>query len=614
MSIEIKKKLKKERSRSYLVKDFSSFRAELLSYAKTYFPEQIQDFSEASLGGLFLDMASFVGDNLSYYLDYQFNELNWATAIETENIRQHLVNAGVEVVGASPAVVNVEFFIQVPAELYNNDYREKRAALPVIQRGTTLLAEDGPTFNLTEDMDFTQVGADGVLIANSTATAFTAAGAPTQYILSLVGLCISGTETVETFFISNTHVPFRTITLANESATEIISVSDTSGNTYYEVESLSQDIIYKGIINRSEDNELVQENMELVPAPYRFMKRMDPRTRMMTLRFGGGNADSLDDDIIPDPSELSLPLYGKKTFSRFSIDPNALLNSHTLGIAPKNTTMRVHYRYGGGLTHNVGSGTIRSINILQIHFPGAVTLADANSIRATLDVKNSEIAAGGDEAPSIDSLRAQIPMARQMQSRIVSKQDLLARIYTLPSRFGRVYRAGIRNNPDNPMAIRLYILSRNADRKLVTSPDSLKKNLRLYINQLRLISDAIDVLDARIVNFAIKFAIVSHPDTNKNMVVQAVIARIQSVVKIENFQIDQPIMLADLINVIINTTDVVALVELKIRNVTTFVDGRSYSDVSIDVDASTFRGLVIPPAGGIFELKYPLYDIIGTSA
>jgi hypothetical protein len=322
----------------------------------------------------------------------------------------------------------------------------------------------------------------------------------------------------------------------------------------------------------------------------------------------------LDDDIIPDPSELSLPLYGKKTFARFAIDPNSLLESHTLGMSPRNTTLKINYRYGGGLAHNVGAGTIRSINTLQINFPRAVSRADANSVRGTLDVKNLYNAAGGDEAPSIDALRAQIPMARQMQSRIVSKEDLLARIYTIPSRFGRVFRAGLRNNPNNPLAIQLFILSRSADRNLVVSPDSLKKNLRLYINELRLISDAIDVLDAQIVNFGVKFSIVSHPDANKNIVVQTIIGRMQTVLKVENFQIDQPIVMADLTNVIINTTDVVSLIDLKIISLNGSTDDRNYSDVSFDVNARTFRGLVIPPPGGIFELKFPASDIIGTSA
>jgi hypothetical protein len=614
MSIEIKKKLKKERTRSYLVKDFNGFRAELLSYAKTYFPDQMQDFSEASLGGLFLDMASFVGDNLSYYLDFQFNELNWATAIETENIRRHLISAGVKIVGAAPAVVEVEFFVEVAAELYNNAYRPKATALPIVLQETVLLADNGTTFNLIDDLDFTSTGADGNLKAKILVSSASSAGVPVTYILSLTGICISGTEVAETFSISNTHVPFRTVTLSNENASDIISVTDTSGNRYYEVESLTQDIIYKGILNLSEDKELVKENMELIPAPYRFTVEMDPRTRMTTLRFGGGNADTLDDDILPDPSELSLPLYGKKTFARFAIDPNALLESQTLGIAPKNTTLRVSYRYGGGLDHNVGSNTIRSIDILEINFPRAVSAADANSVRSTIDVKNLYDASGGDEAPNIEALRAQIPMARQMQSRIVSKEDLLARIYTIPSRFGRVFRAGIRNNPNNPLAIQLFILSRNASRNLVVSPDSLKKNLRTYINELRLISDAIDVLDAQIVNFGVKFSIVSHPDANKNIVVQLIIGRLGTALKVENFQIDQPIVIADLMNVIINTTDVLALVDIKITSVNGTIDERRYSDVSFDVNARTFRGLVIAPPGGIFELKYPESDIIGSSA
>jgi hypothetical protein len=614
MAIEIKKKLKKARTRSYLVKDFNGFRSELLTYARTYFPDQIQDFSEASLGGLFLDMASYVGDNLSYYLDFQFNELNWATAIETENIRQHLINAGVKVYGASPATVDVDFFIQVPAELSNNIYRPKNNALPRILEQTTVLADNGVVFNLVDDLDFTKTNPDGSLVAKALVSESDTSGNPKLYILSLTGLCISGNEVIESFTVPNVHVAFRKVTLGNENVTDVISVRDSTGNRYYEVESLTQDVIYKGILNKGNDNNLVQENLELIPAPYRFTSDMDPRTRSTSLRFGGGNADTLDDDIIPDPSELSLPLYGKKTFSRFSIDPNSLLESHTLGIAPKNTTVKVKYRYGGGLSHNVGAGTIREMGNMVIKWERSVTQLDANAIRATIDVKNASDASGGEHAPSIESLRAQIPQARQMQSRIVSKEDLLARIYTFPSRFGRVFRAGIRNNPNNPLAIQLFILSRNETGSLALSPDALKKNLRIYLNELRLISDAIDVLDAQVVNYGVKFSIVAHPDANKNLVIQTTIARLRDALKLENFQIDQPIMLADITNVIINTSDVISLIDLRIVSINGATEGRVYSGTTFNVDASTYRGLVIPPPGGIFELKYPSHDIVGTSS
>jgi hypothetical protein len=413
--------------------------------------------------------------------------------------------------------------------------------------------------------------------------------------------------------MSSAHVPFRTVSLSNDNVTIVLDVIDAEGNKYYEVESLTQDVIFQGITNRDDDGNLVKENLEIIPAPYRFLKIMDVRTRSTKLRFGGGDAESLDDDIIPDPSELSLPLYGKKTMSRFSIDPKGLLQSHTLGIAPLNTKLTARYLHGGGRSHNVTPDTIRTVKTLKMEFYKSPSVSDAETVRASVDVTNRLAASGGDAAPTIDELRAHIPQSKQMQSRIVSKEDLLSRIYTLPSQFGRVYRAGIRQNPNNPMAVQLFVISRDIDKNLTVAPDALKKNLRVYLNEFRLISDAIDVLDARIINVGIKFEIVSHIDKNKNLVVQNVISALNDIMKIENFQIDQPIVIDDLTNVIINTAGVISLTNLKVINLRGISEGREYSNVTFNVEGSTYRRMIIGPPGSIFELKHPDNDIVGTS-
>ena len=614
MAIEIQKKLRKVRQRNYLARDFDSFRSELLRYARTYFPDKIQDFSEASFGGLLLDMAAMVGDTMSFYLDHQFNELSWATAVEAGNIQRHIRNAGVSISGASPAVVDVQFFIEVPSEIYAAAYRPQVAALPKIMSDTILRSSEGVMFTLTEDLDFSEVNKAGELLATVTISSTNSNGSPANYILERPGVCVSGAVATESFVIPNLHVPFRTLTLGKGDVTEIISIIDSSGQKYYEVESLVQDIIYRAVINLDEDGDLVEDNLELIPAPYRFVKTYDQRTKLTTIRFGGGDAESLDDDIVPDPSELALPLFGKRVFSRFSIDPNSLLQTHTLGIAPLNTTITVKYRAGGGLSHNVSANTIREIETLFIEFTGRVSAVDARNIRVSADVNNKFTASGGSNAPSLDDLRSQIPAARNMQSRIVTKQDMLARIYTMPSQFGRVYRAGVRANPNNPLASQLFIICRNRDKRLSVAPDALKRNLHVYLNQFRLISDAMDVLDARVINFGIEFDVITAPDANKNQVIQSIIAELKSVFKIENFQIDQPIVYADIVNVIINVQGVIALPDLLVTNIRGTTDDRTYSASSINVDASTINGMIIGPAGSIFELRYPDFDILGSAS
>ncbi|MAE82829.1 MAG: hypothetical protein CMB80_08855 [Flammeovirgaceae bacterium] len=616
MPKDIQKQIKKEKDRNYLAKDFNSFRADLLDYARTFFPDQINDFSDASVGGLLLDMAAFVGDTLSFYLDHQFNELNPLTAVETNNLIRHLQSAGVKVVGASPAVCEVLFSIRVPSEVTTlYEWRPRRSALPIITAGTILQANNGIIFNLVEDLDFGITDSMNDLNAHSKITQTDSNGNPSEYELQLRGLCISGQEKIVTFNIANAHVPFREIIIPDPDVSDIITIKDSDSNNYYEVESLTQDVVFGGSPTIDSNGETVEQDMEIIPAPRRFIKRMSPQTRLTTLTFGGGNADTLDDDIIPDPSMLALPLYGRKTFSRFVIDPNSLLQTQTLGIAPRNTSLSIKYRFGGGLSHNVGQNSIRTITNLKMMFMNTPQPAHATSVRASASVNNDKLAGGGLSAPTLEDLRAIIPKIRQSQGRSVSRADTIARIYTLPSRFGRVYRAAISSSSINPLAANLYVIGLDNNGSLAISPDALKKNLSRYLNQYRLISDALDILDARVLNFGVIFTVVSHPNSNKELVVQQVIKRLRGILTIKNFQINQPIVMADIINLIINTEGVISMPQMP-RIIAKYgvEENRDYGVNTFTPENLEVRGMIIAPPGSIFQLKYPDFDITGTSS
>jgi len=614
MATDIKKKIKRVRNRAYLAKDFSAMRADLLNYARTYFPDKIQDFSEASLGGLLLDMAAMVGDTMSYYLDHQFNELDWSSAVEIKNIQTHLKNAGVNIRGTAPASVNVKYFIEVPAENGpNGGKRPRRSALPVILEGTRLEANNGIVFNLTEKIDFSIENSLGELIADVQVATKNDDGSPASYFISKQGMCVSGDEVTESIVVSANHVPFRTITLSNTSISEILSVTDSDGNDYYEVDALAQDTVFKGVPNLTSDNNIVEQNMEVIAAPYRFIRTDDLRSRSTQLQFGAGDADSLDDDIIPDPSELAFPLYGKKTFTKFTIDPGSLLKTQTLGISPKSTTLSVNYRHGGGLNHNVAVNTIRTILTLKMEFEKNPSDADARSVRMSADTVNDEIASGGSPAPTIEELRQQIPIARQLQARVVTKQDLLGRVYTIPNRFGRVYRAGIRDNLLNPMATQLFILTKDSGNNLSYASDSLKINLQKYLNEFRLISDAIDILDGIIINFGINFSIIVRPGFNKDLVISEALGIIADNFDVAKFQIDQPIVLNDIKNIIMNTPGVLSLTFVEVVNLTGQFDDRRYSRDMMNIKESTRYEIIVGPPGSIFELKFPTFDIKGTA-
>jgi len=604
-------KLSKSELRSFLNKDFDSFRADLLLYAKTFFPDKIQDFSEASVGGLLLDMAAYVGDVMSFYLDYQFSEIDISTATETKNIEKLLAAAGVKITGASPAVAEVMFLARIDADPDDSSI-PNATYLPKIMEGTVVSSNAGVDFILLEDIDFAEKDIDG----NFKFTQSIPPGSsdpPSHYTLKRSGACVSGKVLTKTFNIPSTFQPFRSITLPGSDISEIISVYDSSGNIYYEVDSLSQNTVFKKVKNYSIDSDDVLDNLELLPAPRRFIVERSRANDTTAIRFGSGRAETLDNDIIPDPSELSLPLYGKKTFKRFSIDPNNLLNTSTLGISPINTVITVKYRSGGGLSHNVGAGSIRAVRSLLTSFNSATPTSKISLIRSSIGVINEKAATGGELKPTINQLKQLVVSAKNSQSRIVTREDLLSHIYMMPSNFGRVYRAGIRSNPDNPLATLLYIVSRDKNGRLTTSSDSLKDNLSLFLNENRLISDAIDILDSPIVNIGIKYVIVTSAVANKNSVLQNVNSKLKSFFQIKNFQIDQPIILTDIQNIIINTGGVISLTSCELVSFNGTVSSRVYSGISFNVDDNTIKGIITPPAGGMFELLYPNDDVVGSA-
>jgi hypothetical protein len=606
--------LKSVRQRKFLAKDFDGLRAQLLEYARQYYPDRIKDFSESSMGGVLLDMAAYVGDNMSFYLDHQYGELNPDTAVETANIERSLRTAGVPIVGAAPALVPVTIYIQLPAARVQNVLGPQVETIPVVQAGSVFTADNGVDFILIEDVDFNKKRSDGRYFAEIRVGQKSSLGIPSTFIMIASGLCISGKEATENISIGATFVPFRTITLSYPDVSEITSINDGFGNIYHQVAALSHDVVYRNVLNTAKDNELVKDAIKVIPAPFRYMSDGDLASRRTVLTFGGGNADTLEDDVIPDPSDFAIAFPYSRTFSRIPVNPQQLLQTKTLGVAAVDTTLSINYRYGGGLHHNVSADSIKIVKTLKMHFPGNPSPATAASIKGSIEVTNKIQASGGEDAPSIDELKELIPSIRNSQERIASREDLIARVYTLPSNFGRVFRAAIRSNPNNPLATQLFIVSRDPDSKLITSPDTLKRNLRSYLNPYRMISDAIDILDARIINLTLAFDVLIDPSLNRSVVLQNVLAKLQSLFNIKNFHIDQPIVISDITNNIFTVPGIISINNIQFQNAIGTIANREYSSSTFDVSANTRQGIIFPPPGSIFEMRYPEFDILGKVA
>lgn len=608
MQKKVVDELKTVKKRSFYGRDFDALRGDLVEYAKTYFPDSIQDFSDASVGGLFLDMAAHVGDVMSYYLDHQFNELDINTAVQTKNIEKLLKTAGIKNRSSAPSIVSVDFYLTVPAVKDINDYIVvDPEVLPIILTGTSIKSNSGIKFDLMEDLDFSKKIFDEYTHERFiNVDDLDSDGNPNTYIIKMSGICVSG-ETKTKVISAGSFEQFKKLTIPDTDINEILRVKDSSGNEYYEVEYLSQDVVFKSVQNKAYDYDVVSDNLEIMPAPYRFTRELDRRSGLTTMTFGSGNAMTLDTDYIPDPSEFALPMYGKTIMGRQSIDPNNMLSTSTLGMSPYNTNLTVVYRTGGGLNHNVNALSIKTVEKLLIMYNRDSTSYKNFNMKTSLNVINPMSSRGGEDKPTINELRFEYSGHQNSQSRIVTKNDLLTRVYTLPTNFGRVFRAGLSTVTSNLFSTQLHIISRDAQGKLMSSSDSLKKNLEVYLNEYRLITDAIDILDATVVNIGIEYEIVTDGIVNKNLVVESINKKIKSLFDIKKWHIDMPINKTN-IEILITTTDgVVSLNYCKLLN----KSGPGYSNYIFDIDENTNGKFTVPPNGSIFELKIPNEDIAG---
>ena len=612
MAKNIKKEIKRNKDISYLAKDFESFRAELINYSKNHYGNKIIDFSESSVAGMFIDVASYVGDSLSYYLDHQFNELNLETAIEPKNIENLARLAGADIEGASPAFVFAKIKLVIPATTTNGIRVVNENYLPKILAGTKVTSSSGISFYLVETIDYAKKDFAGNLLAKITPNSI-ANGIINDYTVELEGYCTSAKFVIENFSIGDTRVPFRTVVLGNTNVHSIDYIRDSSGDEYYEVDSLTQDTVFLKELNSRKDLDLVPYRLKMLPAPKRYIKLKSSISGLTTIRFGAGNEDTFDEDAIPDPSDHAVTLFGdRKTFSRVAIDPNSFLTTNTLGISPRNTTLSIKYSYGGGVNHNIDPGELKLIDELRTKFNSSVPGSIISSIRRTASVTNETAAFGGENSPSLEQIRNIGLLSSTMQKRVVTREDLLARVYNMPTNFGRVFRASVRDNPNNPLATQLFVISRDKQGKLILSPDTLKENMSIYLSKFRLISDAVDVVDASIVNLGLKYTVSLSGGVSKTGALQGINSKLKSYFNIKNFQIDQPVLIGEIENIILNCLGVVSILSLKFTNLAGLNQDRIYSNFRYSPARNIDRGMLFPPPGGIFEIRYPNDDIVGS--
>lgn len=586
----------------YTSRDFESIKKDLISYAKRYYGDNVKDFNKASVNSFFVDTVSYVGDILSHYLDYSVNESNPDSAFEPRNLVRHGKFRGYKF-NRNPSSHGIAtFFISVVANTSgigpNEDY------IPVLRKGTELETVSGNSFILNEDVNFADPNNEVVV-----ATVDDNTGQPLTYAIKAYGRVISGKIDQDTITVGP-YTKFPRIKLNDANIAEILSVVDSEGHDYFEVNYLSQDVIYKPILNRDEATKNEVKNiLKPHPVPRRYV--VEHEVNNTYLQFGYGNSNELSSTEITDPSTTVMNLHGKNYITDESFDPQKLIESDKFGLAPADTNLTITYRLNTSDSVNAASDSITIVTRAFFDFVNEPSL-NADLVRQTkssIAVTNEEYIMGDVSFPSSNELRRKMIDSHATQNRAVTKNDYISIIYRMPPQFGAIKRATILQDENSfKRNLNLYVVSESTSGILIKTNNIIKENLKVWLSDYKMINDTVDILDARIVNLGINFSVTSTIDANLFDLLPRCILALQ-LKFIDVFDIGEPFLIEDVYKTL-NAVDGVSD--------TTRVDivekvGGLYSTSRFNILQNTSPNgkYILPPEDVVFEIRYPSVDIQG---
>ena len=506
---------------NYTNRDFESIKKDLEEHARRYYPDTYKDFSENSFGSYILDTVSYVGDMLSFYVDYQVNESFLETAIEYDNVRRLAKNTGYTFAGRPAAFGIATFYIIVPASVAG--LGPNRALIPILKTGTEVRATTMTTFVLTEDVDFNNPKNEIIASRFDTTT-----GKPSSYAIRAQGQ-VKSTVLFRTTIDIGEFTRFRRIRLGTPSIAEIKSVIDTEGHHYYQVDHLSQDVVYINTTNPNAASDGVPQIVKPKIVPRRFV--LDQDETGTYLQFGYGTDEEITTTDIAEPSQISLQMSGKPYITDTAFDPTKLLDSNTLGVAPSNTTLTVLFYQNDSDSVNVAQGNLNTVTISSMTFPNANGITDAlqSGVRSSLEVSNDTAIVGNTSLPTSEEIRYRSYAAKAAQQRSVTRNDYEAYMYMMPAGFGSIKRACVINDPSSSnRRLSVYVISEDSSGNLITSNSTIKQNVKHWLNKNKMLNDNIDIYDAKILNMGFDYEIIVHPTMDKVEVLNSVQRRLAS--------------------------------------------------------------------------------------
>jgi len=549
-----------------------------------------------------LDTVSYVGDILSFYLDYQTNESFLETSIEYNNVVRLSRQLGFKLNTSPSSYGLLSFYIQVPSD--NNTAGPNLSYAPVLRAGSIFSSTGGGSYTLLEDIDFA-MPTNQVVIGTSDSV-----GNPTNFVIRAQGRAVSGRSLFKEVPVGDFQ-RFLRVDLQNSRVAEVLSVTDSEGHQYVEVDHLSQNVVYKAIRNtNSSTNSTVGNILKAVPVARRFtVEREGNKTYM---QFGYGSDSELLSNSVVDPTNLVLDLNGRTYITDVDFDPTNLISTDKFGIAPANTTLRIGYRVNLTNDVNAGVNTIVGVDRPQFRFTAQGSLSQdiRNTVVGSLEVLNEEPFVGDISLPSSEDIKQRVFGFYAAQNRAVTIQDYQSISYGMPAKFGSVKRAAVVRDFDAfKRNLNIYVISEDTSGKLLPANSTLKNNLRNWLLQYKVVNDTIDILDATIVNFGINYVVVVDLNASRYTVINRAAVALRDYLLKNQYEIGESILITDFYKVLQKVVGVIDVVDLEIVGMT----GASYANSSYDFDAKlTADGRRIESESNtVFELKFPNVDIKG---
>ena len=579
-------------------REFKTIKSDLVDHARRFYPQTYKDFSRGSVGSFFLDAVAYVGDMLSFYVDYSANESFLDTAGEAQNIISHAKQMGFNSSLRNTTFGEVHAYVTVDADSIG--LGPDTRYLPILRRGTTLESTNGATFTLTNDLDFADTSAEIVVASQDPTT-----GAPLSFAIRMKGEVVSGvfrsfSATIGSF------TKFKKIELPDSGIAEIVRIVDSEGNEYFEVESLSQDIVMQEVSSGQADPPVMMR-----PVAVERKYTVSYSAGRATIQFGSGNPTELNLRPIPDPATVLLDKHAKSYITETSFDPTKITTSDTLGVGPANTSLSIIYRVVNSATANVPVGGLNSISSPRVEFRDRSVLNDSviQTVVSSFECYNEDAIVGSNNTITLDEIKIRSKSVYASQNRAVTKNDYESFMYNMPGKFGSIKRANVvRDATSRKNKISAFIISQNSDGQLQLANTKIKQNLKTWISNYKMITDSIDILDARLVNIGINYAISIEPSANKFSILRSCNQEL-AIAYSEPLLIGENLYITDIYKILNSIPGVadVTNVEFVVKQ------GTNYSSSFISLSSITSKDgkTILTPQDTIFEVKFLDQDIKG---